>query len=132
GLVLVEANSVGIGHDLIRSSAAALLPPLQRRELHGLFASWLERQAGDDVRLLLEALVHRQEAGLEVGNLALRVLQSPRRRLLGADGLRNLSRIADQRGFSEPLDVALHERISTLARARAASYRTRALDAAVG
>ena len=115
GLVLVEANSVRIGHDLIRSSAAALLPPLQRRELHGLFASWLERQAGDDVRLLLEALVHRQEAGLEVGNLALRVLQSPRRRLLGADGLRNLSRIADQRGFSEPLDVALHERIATLA-----------------
>jgi DNA-binding CsgD family transcriptional regulator len=115
GLVVVEANSVRIGHDLIRSSAVAQLPPLQRRELHGLFASWLEQQAGDDVRLLLEALVHRQEAGLEVSKLALRVLQSPRRRLLGADGLRNLSRIADQRGFSEPLDVALYERIATLA-----------------
>ena len=115
GLVVVEASYVRIGHDLIRSSAAAQLPPLQRRELHGLFASWLERQAGDDVQLLLEALVHRQEAGLEVGNLALRVLQSPRRRLLGVDGLRNLSRIADRRGFSEPLDVALHERIAVLA-----------------
>src|SRR2546428_668652 len=114
-LRIFEASSVRIGHDLIRSSVAAQLPPLQRRELHGLFAGWLERQAGDDVQLLLEALVHRQEAGLEVGNLALRVLQSPRRRLLGVDGLRNLSRIADRRGFSEPLDVALHERIAVLA-----------------
>ena len=114
-LAVVEASSVRLGHDLIRSSAAAQLPPVRRRELHGLFAGWLERQAGDDVRLLLEALVHRQEAGLEVGNLALRVLQSPRRRLLGGDGLRNLSGIADRHGFSEPLDVALHERVAVLA-----------------
>ncbi len=115
GLVIVEGISIGLAHDLIRSSAEAQLPPARRRELHALFGSWLERQAAGDVQLLLEALVHRREAGLEVTDLALRVLQSPRRRLLGREGLGSLSQVADSRGFSEPVAVALHERVALLA-----------------
>jgi len=115
GLVIVEAVSIGIAHDLIRSSAEALLPPARRRELHALFASSLEQQAAGDVQLLLEAVVHRGQAGLDAMDLALRVLDSPRRRLVGREGLRNLSHVADSKGFSEPAAATLHERVALLA-----------------
>jgi DNA-binding CsgD family transcriptional regulator len=115
GLVIVEAVSIGIAHDLIRSSAEALLPPARRRELHALFASTLEQQAAGDVQLLLEAVVHRRQAGLDAMDLALRVLDSPRRRLVGREGLRNLTHVADSKGFSEPAAATLHERVALLA-----------------
>lgn len=114
-LLIVNGISISLVHDLIRSSAEAQLPPARRREVHALFGSWLEQQAGRDVRLLLEALVHRREAGLDVTDLALRVLQSPRRRLLGREGLENLSQVADLRGFSEPAAAAVHELVALLA-----------------
>src|SRR6267378_3017181 len=115
GLVIVEGVSIGIAHDLIRSSAEALLPPARRRELHALFASSLEQQAAGDVQLLLEAVVHRHQAGLDAMDLALRVLDSPRRRLVGREGLRNLTHVADSKGFSEPAAATLHERVALLA-----------------
>lgn len=114
-LVIVDGISIGLAHDLIRSSAEAHLPPARRRELHALFGSWLEQQAAGDVQLLLEALIHRREAGLDVTDLALRVLQSPRRRLLGREGLENLSKVAALRGYSEPAAATLHELVARLA-----------------
>jgi tetratricopeptide (TPR) repeat protein len=115
GLAVADGVSIRIAHDLIRSSTEAQLPPALRRELHALIGGWLEKQVGDDVQLMLEALIHRREAGLDVSDLALRVLQSPRRRLLGREGLRELSQVADSLGFSGPMAAILHERVALLA-----------------
>jgi DNA-binding CsgD family transcriptional regulator len=114
-LVIVDGTSIRLAHDLIRSSAEARLSPARRREVHALFGSWLEQQSAGDVQLLLEALVHRREAGLDVMDLAVRVLDSPKRRLLGREGLRNLSKVADAKGFWEPRGAALQERVAHLA-----------------
>ena len=115
GLLVVEGISVRPAHDLIRSSAEARLPRDYRRELHGLLGGWLEQHAGDDVQILLEALVHRRKAGLEVNDLALRVVRSPRRRLIGREGLRDLSQVTDSGGFSGPIAATLHDRVAMLA-----------------
>jgi DNA-binding CsgD family transcriptional regulator len=115
GLAVVRGIAVGLAHDLIRASAMAQLSAPLRRELHALLATFLERQATADVQLLHEALVHRREAGLDAKELALRVLQSPRRRLLGAEGLQELARLADAEGFSDPLGMALQLSVAQLA-----------------
>jgi DNA-binding CsgD family transcriptional regulator len=114
-LAVVQGNEVDLVHDLIRASALARLSAARRRELHALLATWLERQPGADVQGLHEALVHRREAGLDVNELALRVLQSPRRRLLGREGLQELAHIADAGGFSDPLGIALQLTVAQLA-----------------
>ena len=115
GLAVTQGMTVHLAHDLIRMSVMAKLPDPLRRELHAQLATWLERQAGPDVQLLHEGLVHRREAGLDANELALRVLQSPRRRLLGRDGLQELARIADSGGSSEPLEIALRLAVAQLA-----------------
>ena len=115
GLAVTQWMTVDLAHDLIRMSVMAQLSAPLRRELHAQFAMWLERQAGPDVQLLHEGLVHRREAGLDANELALRVLQSPRRRLLGRDGLQELARIADSGVSSEPLTIALRLEVAQLA-----------------
>src|SRR6266849_6259558 len=115
GLAVVQGVTVGLAHDLIRASAMAQLSAPSRRELHTQLATFLERHAAADVQLLHEALVHRREAGLDAHELALRVLQSSRRRLLGRDGLQELARLADASGLSEPVAVALRLAVAQLA-----------------
>ena len=115
GFAVVRGIAVGLAHDLIRESAMAQLSAPLRRELHALLATFLERQATPDVQLLHEALVHRREAGMDGKELALRVLQSPRRRLLGPEGLHELAHLADAEGFSDPLGIALHLSVAELA-----------------
>lgn len=115
GLMVIQGVAVGLAHDLIRAAAMSQVSMQARRELHAQIATFLERQAASDVQLLHEALVHRREAGLDANELALRVLQSPRRRLLGRDGLQELARIADASGLSEPLAVALRLAVALLA-----------------
>jgi DNA-binding CsgD family transcriptional regulator len=115
GLAVVLGNAVDIAHDLIRTSAKAQLSGVQLRELHGLLATWLERQVSADVQSLHEALEHRRQAGLDTNELALRVLQSPRRRFLGREGLQALAHIADAEAFSEPLGTALRLSVAQLA-----------------
>src|SRR5256884_2169569 len=115
GLAVVHGVAVGLAHDLIRASAMAQVSAPSRRELHALLATFLERHAAADVQLLHEALVHRREAGLDAAELALRVLQSPRRRLLGREGRVELARLADASGLAEPVAIALRLAVAQLA-----------------
>lgn len=115
GLAVVRGLGVGLAHDLIRASVIDQMPSPSRRELHSLLAKFLERQAATDVQLLHEALVHRREAGLDAHELALLVLQSPRRRLLGREGLQELARLADADGVAEPIAIALRLAVAQLA-----------------
>ena len=115
GLTVRQRHSLGLAHDLIRAAVIAEMPAPQRRELHSALASWFEQQAEADVELLHEALVHRREAGLDITNLALRVLQSPRRRLLGRAGLQELAAVADSERLAEPVAVALRLSVAQLA-----------------
>ncbi len=102
-LVVHDAGGVRVAHDLIRETARAELPDDEQRRLHRLLASWLEDNAGDDVRQLLRALEHRAAAGLEGTELALRVARSPQRRLLGSDGLATVGAFADAAGAGTDL-----------------------------
>jgi DNA-binding CsgD family transcriptional regulator len=115
GLAVKEGQSLRLAHDLIRASVMAEMPATRLREVHSALASWFEQQAEADVELLHEALVHRRAAGLDITNLALRVLQSPRRRLLGRAGLQELAAIADSEGLDEPVAVALRLAVAELA-----------------
>lgn len=115
GFVVVEGQSIRFVHELIRSSAEHRLPMAHRRQLHAQLGRWLEKQAGDDVQLLLEALAHVRKAELDVTNLAIHVVQSPQRRLVGQEGLRQLSEVADSAGFIGPLATNLHHQVALLA-----------------
>jgi DNA-binding CsgD family transcriptional regulator len=96
GLGAEVSGAIRLAHDLIREAAAASLPPAARRRLHIRVADWIQANAGDDVKLLREALDHRVEAGQSGAELASRLLSSPGRRLLNRDDLRLLASISDQ------------------------------------
>jgi hypothetical protein len=115
GLVVDAAGSLRAAHDLIRESAAASIPPEVARRLHRRLAAWLEELAGDDQRLLLEALEHRTSGAMPAVDLALRLARSPRRRLTGVDGLRRLASIADRADGSDPAAGELQRHVAALA-----------------
>lgn len=115
GLVVRHGLSVGLAHDLIRGAATSELSTARRRELHVALALWLEQQAENDVQLLHESLVHRREAGMDLTELALRILQSPRRRLLNRAGLLELAQVADSERLAEPVAIALRLSVAKLA-----------------
>lgn len=96
GLGAEVSGTIRLAHDLIREAAAASLPLSARRRLHARLADWIQGTAGDDVKLLREALGHRVAAGQPGADLASRLLSSPGRRLLNADDLRLLARISDE------------------------------------
>jgi DNA-binding CsgD family transcriptional regulator len=115
GIAVEASGTVRIAHDLLREAALEQLPADMRRQVHGSLARLLEREAGEDVRLLREALDHLRPAGLDTLDLAVRVARSPRRTLLGVGGLRLLAEIADD---ADPLDreaAALQEEVASLA-----------------
>ena len=114
-LALDTAGSLRVAHDLIRESVAASVPPEAARRLHRRLAAWLEEEAGDDERLLLEALEHRRSAALPTLDLALRVARSPRRRLIGADGLGRLAAAAEPADPSDPAARELQQHVAALA-----------------
>jgi DNA-binding CsgD family transcriptional regulator len=115
GLVSESAGTLRLGHDLIREAAVAGLPEDARLDLHRRFAERIEREAGDDVQLLSEALEHRRAAGVSTVDLALRLSSSPRRTLLGLDGLHLLGGIADESDPLDPDSLALDEEVAALA-----------------
>jgi DNA-binding CsgD family transcriptional regulator/tetratricopeptide (TPR) repeat protein len=109
------AGSLRVAHDLIRESVAASVPPEVARRLHRRLAAWLEEEAGDDERLLLEALEHRRSAAVPMLDLALRVARSPRRRLIGVDGLARLVTVAELADPSVPDARKLQQQVAALA-----------------
>ena len=115
GLALEVAGSLQVGHDLIRESAVAALPGAVHRRLRGALSEALETTAGDDARLLCEALEHRVAAELPAAALAMRVLASPRRRLLSAQNVRLLASVADQAEAGTPVQTRLDAGVAALA-----------------
>ena len=71
------------------------LPVSARRRLHARVAEGIEATAGDDVKLLREALEHRIAAGQPTAELAVRLVSSPGRRLLNGEDLRLIASISD-------------------------------------
>ncbi len=112
-LVLLDGATVSIAHDLIRELAAPEVAEDARMRMHRRLAAWLEAAAGENVRQLARALEHRVAAGLDGGDLALRIARSPQRRLIGNAGLAVLGQIADVTGGAQR-DV-LHEQVASLA-----------------
>lgn len=112
-LVLHGGGALSVAHDLIRESASPELGEEERLRMHGRLAQWLERSAGEDVRLLSRALEHRVASGLDGLELALRIARSPQRRLLGAEGLAVLAEIADS--GVDPRRSALQMEVAALA-----------------
>lgn len=104
GLGTEAGGTIRPAHDLIREAASASLPPSARRRLHARLGDWIESEAGDDVKLLREALDHRRAAGQPQAALAVRLLASPGRRLLNGDDLRLLASVSDR------LDPSVGER----------------------
>lgn len=95
GLAINERGATRLAHDLIRETAVRGIPAALGRALHTRLAELYERTAGDDLPLLLEALEHRTAAGSPTAHLAVRVLRSPGRRLIGPDQVARLSAIAN-------------------------------------
>jgi DNA-binding CsgD family transcriptional regulator len=115
GIAVESGAMLRLAHDLIRAAAAREIPDDRRRDIHRRVGDWLSHVAGSDVRRLREAVGHRHAAGLPSLDLANRLVQSPQRRLLGADGLRLLASIADEANPFDPEALALHEEVASLA-----------------
>jgi DNA-binding CsgD family transcriptional regulator len=96
GVAIESAGTIRPAHDLIRAAASADLPVESLRRIHRRLAEWLEAEAESDLQTLRQALEHRRAARLPTLALALRVARSPRRRLLGREGLLQLAEIADE------------------------------------
>jgi DNA-binding CsgD family transcriptional regulator len=95
GVVLDDRGTVRLTHDLIREAVTSGIPVATRRELHRQLGEHVESRAGDDPKLLAEVLEHRASAGRSTAELAIRIVESPQRRLLGRDDLVRLSAAAD-------------------------------------
>jgi DNA-binding NarL/FixJ family response regulator len=115
GLALETAGNLRLAHDLIREAAVATLPSASSRRLHGLLAELIEAGSGDDLQMLGEALEHRAAAGLPTAALASRLLASPQRRLIGAEGLRLIASISDGLDYGTPEQLWLDTGVGDLA-----------------
>jgi DNA-binding CsgD family transcriptional regulator/tetratricopeptide (TPR) repeat protein len=115
GVVLARAGAVQLAHDLIRDAATDSVPEESRRSLHRRLAAWLEAEAGEDVQPLAQALEHRVAGGLNALELAHRIAGSPRRRLLGGQGLEQLERLADDSRRAGRDTLELDQRVASLA-----------------
>jgi DNA-binding CsgD family transcriptional regulator len=115
GLAVGVGESVRVAHDLIREIADQQIPAGVRRDTHRRIASWIEREAADDLSLLLEALEHRKAGELSCEDIAAKLLRSPRRRLLGGAGLKRLAAIVDSETASSPTALEAQRGIAELA-----------------
>jgi DNA-binding CsgD family transcriptional regulator len=115
GLAIAAGGGVSLAHDLIRETAVGGLTGAARRGLHRRLAARLEREAGDDLTLLQAALGHQREAGETPLDLALRIADSPRRRLLRGARLVELADIAADADPDAPEAAVLADRVARLA-----------------
>jgi DNA-binding CsgD family transcriptional regulator len=109
GLALEAGGVIRPAHDLIRDAVVARTTPATARRLHTEIATVLERDAGEDAPTLLAVLEHRAAGGKVDGELALRILASPQRRLIGSDGVRGITesvRELDDAGIRLRVDEA--------------------------
>jgi DNA-binding CsgD family transcriptional regulator len=102
GLGIDDAGGIRLAHDLIREVVVNRTPESTARRLHGRIATVLEERAAGDVGGLLSVLEHRAAAGSFDADLALRILGSSQRRLIGSDGVR---RIADSARGLDDIDA---------------------------
>jgi DNA-binding CsgD family transcriptional regulator len=115
GIAVESGGVVRPAHDLIRAAALSEIPEERRVELHRRVGEWLAGISGNDIRRLLESIGHIHAAGLPTLELADRLARSPRRALLGSDGLRLLASIVDA---ADPFDAkaqALQWEVAVLA-----------------
>jgi DNA-binding CsgD family transcriptional regulator/tetratricopeptide (TPR) repeat protein len=115
GVVVQAGPALRLAHDLIREAIEAEVGAEERRRLHRRLAVWLEGDTVDDVQVLRAALQHRHEGGMPAVGLALRLARSPRRSLLGSDGLKHLAVIADESDSDEHVAVELQRAVAELA-----------------
>lgn len=115
GVALEGGGTLRLAHDLIRDAATQTLAGETSSRLHRQLADWFEAEAGTDLQLLLEALHHRLAAGQPTPSLARRIVLSPRRRLLGEPGLRQLEDAADEVGLNAPDALAFQQAVASLA-----------------
>ena len=109
GLVVEDRGVPRLAHDLIREVVVARTAPATVRQLHRHVATVLEGSAAGDAGGLLSVLEHRAVGGTFDADLALRILGSPQRRLIGADGVRRIAAYArglDDRGERLRVDHA--------------------------
>lgn len=115
GLLLEEGTGVRFPHDLVRAAVERQLSAADCQGAHGLVASWLEADAGDDVTRLLTACTHRRSAGLDHRAVLRRILRSPLRRAVGPDGLRTLAELVDEVPPEAPEEPELQRELAALA-----------------
>ncbi len=114
GLAVDSGGVIGLAHDLIRAVATGLIPDATRRRLHARIARTLEEQSAGEVPAMLSALEHRTAAGRFDADLAVRILTSPQRRLIGSDGVGRIATLA--RGIDDPAaGIRVDEAAATLA-----------------
>ena len=87
GVAIETGGTIRLSHDLVRAAALDEIPPERRVDVHRRLGEWLELTAGSDLRRLREALGHKHAAGLPCLDLAVRLVRSPHRTLLGREGL---------------------------------------------
>ena len=114
GLGAVESGRAALSHDLIREAAAADLTADLAGRLHRRIGAWLAERAEGDVVALLDALGHLRAGGAPGVELALQIARSPRARLIGDEGLRQLAAIALGTGPGE-VGIELHAALGALA-----------------
>jgi DNA-binding CsgD family transcriptional regulator len=115
GVAIEAGGTVRLAHDLIRAAAVREIPEERRVDIQRRVGEWLARIAGDDIRRLREAIGHIHDAGLPSLELAERLVHSPRRALLGSDGLRLLASIVDAADPFSPQSSALQQEVAALA-----------------
>jgi DNA-binding CsgD family transcriptional regulator len=115
GVVVESGGVLRLAHDLIRAAATREIPAEQRVRIHRRVSDWLMQSAGDDMRRLREALVHRHAGGLPSLGLANRLVRSSQRTLLGEDGLALLVTIADEADPFDETALSMEEEIAALA-----------------
>lgn len=115
GLAIEAAGMLRTAHDLIREAVQPAIPSAKSRRMHARFADLIEQDVGSDLQPLREALEHRTAAGSPTADLALRMVASPQRRLLGRDGLSVLAAMADRMEPGSTDQLALDEALGELA-----------------
>lgn len=115
GLALERDGRLEIAHDLIREAAGRELPVDIGRRLHARLAQQLRRTAAGDVRRLREALDHGRHADEPMLDLAIELAGTAQRRLLGAEGLKDLAQIGERADPRDPDRQELELRLAELA-----------------